>query len=185
MRSFRHAKAMAKSLRESLSEKGVSLSHSECLELVAKEFGLADWNTLSAAIDAQGTDSTADALSQPTALQFKRIIPIIRIFDEAKAREFYVDFMGFTVDWEHRFHPNAPLYMQVSRSGVTLHLSEHYGDGTPGSVVYIRGRNIAALAKEMNAKGARFARPSPTNTHPTMTDPFGNVLRFDDESNQH
>jgi len=57
-----------------------------------------------------------------------RSIPILRIFDEAKAREFYVDFLGFTVDWEHRFNDDAPLYMQVSRDGCVLHLSEHYGD---------------------------------------------------------
>ncbi len=49
--------------------------------------------------------------------------------------------------------------MQVSRGGVKLHLSEHYGDGTPGSVVYIRGSNIAAFAKELHDKQARFARP--------------------------
>jgi len=57
-----------------------------------------------------------------------RSIPILRIFDEAKAREFYVDFLGFTVDWEHRFNDDAPLYMQVSRDGCVLHFSEHYGD---------------------------------------------------------
>jgi catechol 2,3-dioxygenase-like lactoylglutathione lyase family enzyme len=110
-------------------------------------------------------------------------IPVLRIYDVAKAREFYVDFLGFKVDWEHRFDDNAPLYMQVSRSGAKLHLSEHYGDGTPGTVVYLRGSNIAALAKELNAKGARFARPSPTDTAPKLTDPFGNVLRFDDDAN--
>ncbi len=43
------------------------------------------------------------------------ITPILRIFDEAKAREFYVDFLGFSVDWEHRFGDNFPQYMQVSR----------------------------------------------------------------------
>jgi catechol 2,3-dioxygenase-like lactoylglutathione lyase family enzyme len=110
-------------------------------------------------------------------------IPVLRVYDIAKAKEFYIDFLGFTLDWEHRFDDNAPLYFQVSRSGVKLHLSEHYGDGTPGSVVYIRGENIAALAKELYAKGARFARPSPTDTAPKLTDPFGNVLRFDDETN--
>ena len=110
-------------------------------------------------------------------------IPILRIYDIAKAKEFYVDFLGFRIDWEHRFDDNAPLYFQVSRSGVTLHLSEHYGDGTPGSVVYIRGENIAALAQELNAKGARFARPGATDNAPTLTDPFGNVLRFDDANN--
>ncbi|MFP3560523.1 glyoxalase superfamily protein, partial [Paraburkholderia sp. SIMBA_049] len=37
-------------------------------------------------------------------------VPIIRIFSEDKAREFYVDFLGFSVDWEHRFGDNFPLY---------------------------------------------------------------------------
>lgn len=110
-------------------------------------------------------------------------VPVLRIYDVAKAREFYVDFLGFKIDWEHRFDDNAPLYMQVSRSGARLHLSEHYGDGTPGTVVYLRGANIVALSKELNAKGARFARPSPTDTAPSLTDPFGNVLRFDDAAN--
>ena len=44
-----------------------------------------------------------------------RTVPILRSFDEAKAREFYVDWLGFGVDWEHRFEPGAPLYMQVSK----------------------------------------------------------------------
>lgn len=37
-------------------------------------------------------------------------IPLIRIFSEAKAKEFYVDFLGFSLDWEHRFEPGLPLY---------------------------------------------------------------------------
>jgi catechol 2,3-dioxygenase-like lactoylglutathione lyase family enzyme len=116
-----------------------------------------------------------------TEIVLESAIPFLRIYDVAKAKEFYIDFLGFKLDWEHRFDDNAPFYMQVSRSGLRLHLSEHYGDGTPGTAVYIRGRNIAALAAELNAKGARFARPSPTDTAPKLTDPFGNVLRFDDE----
>ena len=57
-----------------------------------------------------------------------RTVPILRSFDEAKAREFYIDWLGFSIDWQHRFGPDAPLYMQVSRSGIVLHLSEHHGD---------------------------------------------------------
>jgi len=118
-----------------------------------------------------------------TEITLDPAIPVLRIYDIAKAKEFYVDFLGFQIDWEHRYAPDLPLYMQVSRSSLKLHLSEHYGDGTPGSVVYIRGANIAALAKELNAKQASFARPSPTDTAPKLTDPFGNVLRFDDVAN--
>jgi catechol 2,3-dioxygenase-like lactoylglutathione lyase family enzyme len=120
-----------------------------------------------------------------TEIIFDAAIPVLRIYDIAKAKEFYVDFLGFTIDWEHRFEPDLPLYMQISRSGVKLHLSEHYGDGTPGAVVYIRGQNIAAFAKELSDKRAHFARPSPTDSAPKLTDPFGNVLRFDEVTNHH
>ena len=65
-------------------------------------------------------------------LSYLKTVPILRSFDEGKAREFYVGFLGFTIDWEHRFEPGTPLYMQVSREGIVLHLSEHHGDGSPG-----------------------------------------------------
>ncbi|HSE03118.1 MAG TPA: glyoxalase superfamily protein, partial [Methylomirabilota bacterium] len=42
-------------------------------------------------------------------------VPIFRVFDLDKARDFYVGFLGFQVDWEHRFEPTAPVYLQVSR----------------------------------------------------------------------
>jgi catechol 2,3-dioxygenase-like lactoylglutathione lyase family enzyme len=49
------------------------------------------------------------------AMEFKRVVPIFRIFSLEKAREFYLDFLGCKVDWEHRFEPDAPVYMRVSR----------------------------------------------------------------------
>ena len=59
------------------------------------------------------------------------IVPILRIFDEDKAKEFYVDYLEFVVDWEHRFEEEMPLYMQISLDSIVLHLSEHHGDCTP------------------------------------------------------
>src|SRR4249919_3599133 len=52
MRDFRDAKAMARTLREALAAKGVTISNSEALELAAGMLGERDWNTLAAAIDA-------------------------------------------------------------------------------------------------------------------------------------
>ena len=52
MRDFRDAKAMAQTLREALKGKSVSISHSESLELIARSFGLPDWNYLAAKIQA-------------------------------------------------------------------------------------------------------------------------------------
>ena len=49
----KNAKTMAKALRLSLVNRNVSLSHSTCLEIVARQMGFADWNTLSAKLPAQ------------------------------------------------------------------------------------------------------------------------------------
>lgn len=48
MPTYKDPKTMAKSLRRTLAARRVLLSHSECLEIVATQFGFADWNTLSA-----------------------------------------------------------------------------------------------------------------------------------------
>ena len=50
MRDFRDAKAMAHTLRAALATKDLNITVSQSLELIAQAFGVADWNTLSAAI---------------------------------------------------------------------------------------------------------------------------------------
>lgn len=52
MHSFLDSKQMAKALRQALAERGQEISHSDALELVARQFGFANWNMLSARIDA-------------------------------------------------------------------------------------------------------------------------------------
>jgi catechol 2,3-dioxygenase-like lactoylglutathione lyase family enzyme len=109
-------------------------------------------------------------------------IPILRIFDESKAREFYVGFLGFTVDFEHRFEPGLPLYMQVSRDGCVLHLSEHHGDASPGGAIRIETSELDAFQAELIAKQYGFARPGiddqPWGRDMSVKDPFGNRLIF-------
>jgi hypothetical protein len=55
MRDFRDAKAMARILRAALAAKGLKITISQSLELIAEAFGVADWNTLAAAIRREGT----------------------------------------------------------------------------------------------------------------------------------
>ncbi|HEY3801364.1 MAG TPA: glyoxalase superfamily protein [Kofleriaceae bacterium] len=92
-------------------------------------------------------------------MAFHPVVPILRSFDEAKAREFYVDWLGFKVDWQHRFEPALPLYMQVSRGECVLHISEHHGDATPGSAVRIRVDELEAFHAEISAKQYKNYRP--------------------------
>jgi len=58
MNTYREAKHMAKVLEGILRERSVAVSHGETLNIVARQFGLNDWNTLSARIKrAEGSDA--------------------------------------------------------------------------------------------------------------------------------
>jgi catechol 2,3-dioxygenase-like lactoylglutathione lyase family enzyme len=110
--------------------------------------------------------------------------PILRSFDERRSRRFYVDFLGFEVEFEHRFEDGAPLYMGLRRDECRLHLSEHYGDGTPGSAVRIRVDDVAALARSLREKRFENSRPGDPQRMEwgaweiTIPDPSGNRLTF-------
>ena len=174
MPTIDQAKAMAKRLRAALAAQNIDVSHSATLELVAAELGHDNWNVASAKLDAE--PPLGDGM------RFLRAIPVLRSFDEAKAREFYCDFLGFTVDFEHRFEASLPLYMGVTRAGLTLHLSEHHGDASPGSTVYVPMLGVHALHKELNDKQYGYGRPGlerqPWGDVLTVHDPFGNRIRF-------
>lgn len=110
-------------------------------------------------------------------------IPILRIFSVEKAREFYIGFLAFRVAFEHRFDPEAPLYLGVERDGLTLHLSEHHGDACPGATVFVPVENLDALHREIATRNYRFMRPGIEPTpwgarEMTVIDPFGNRIRF-------
>ena len=110
-------------------------------------------------------------------------VPILRIFDDAEARAFYVDYLGFAVQWEHRFEPDLPLYMRISRGKCVLDLSQHYGDGTPGTSVCIPIPDVTSFNAELLQKNNPRSRPgidpdAPGGPTMTITDPFANTLRF-------
>jgi predicted enzyme related to lactoylglutathione lyase len=109
-------------------------------------------------------------------------VPILRIFSEDKAKEFYLEFLGFNWEWEHRFEPGFPLYAQITRSGLTLHLSEHHGDSTPGSIVFVPVEDLAELHAELQTKSYSYAKPGievvDWGKLMQVSDPFGNRIRF-------
>ena len=116
-------------------------------------------------------------------MAFRNTTPVLRIFDESKAKEFYVEFLGFAVDWEHRFEEGLPLYMQVSKDGCILHLSEHHGDCCPGAAMRIETDELEAFHESLAAKRYRNARPGIEKMpwggkDMSVIDPFGNRLTF-------
>ena len=73
----------------------------------------------------------------PRGFEIRSSIPVLRMFDEAKAKAFYLDYLGFEVDWESRFSPTAPLYMQIHLGDAILHLNGHAKEDAPISEVNI------------------------------------------------
>jgi uncharacterized glyoxalase superfamily protein PhnB len=113
----------------------------------------------------------------------QNITPVLRILDEAKAREFYIDWLGFTVDWEHRFGENFPLYCQVSREDILIHLTEHYGDCIPGARIRIELPGLEIYQQELSKKNYKYFKPGVEKMEwgtkeMSLTDPFGNHIVF-------
>jgi len=116
-------------------------------------------------------------------IEFKGI-PTFRILNYNEAVNFYIDFLGFTIDWEHRFGPLEPVYMQISRNELTLHLSENNRFQT-GVIIFVETQGIEAFHKELLGKNRVKPIPNVSKTdwqtlQMEIEDPFGNLLRFNE-----
>ncbi len=103
----------------------------------------------------------------------EEMVAIFRTSDGYEAARWYAR-LGFEVEGEHRFAPNLPLYLFLKRGQIHLHLSEHKGDATPNTLVYLYVDDVDSIAAEFNV---------PVNHQPwareiELTDPDGNRLRI-------
>ena len=109
-------------------------------------------------------------------------VPILRMFDVAVTKRFYVEYLGCALDWQDG-EADRPVYMQVSRGDLVLHLSSHHDDGTPGSAVLVQTRGVDALHAELRERGYPFLNPA-VGPGPgggrelQLIDPASNRLRF-------
>jgi Glyoxalase superfamily protein len=115
-----------------------------------------------------------------------KAIPIFRIFDYKRALEHYIDWMEFKVDWKGHLEENSPVYMQISKGDLVLHLSEHSGDCSPGARIYIENyEGLKAYHKLLIDKKYKYNRPGIGEsywvkgvTEMETIDPFGNKMTF-------
>lgn len=110
----------------------------------------------------------------------QRIFPALRITDYEKSRAFYVEGLGFHVDWEHRFEPHLPVFMQVTRDGLSLYLSQHAGDCQPGGLVHLYVDDVDAWHADMVSRGVTPHSPPADQSWGVrdfrVSDPDGNQL---------
>lgn len=115
-------------------------------------------------------------------------IPVLRMLDESRARAFYLDFLEYVVDWEHRFRPekpDSPLYMQIRQGDSVIHLNGHADADTPVAEVRIPVKHLDAYCEHLREKCQGEEKPevvdprySGKNTDMNLYDPSGNLLVF-------
>lgn len=106
-------------------------------------------------------------------MDHEEAIPVLRVEDAAAAVAWYGR-LGFVSQWEHRFEPGFPGFVEVARGGVRLFLSEHEGDARPDTLVYLRVRDVDAVAAEFGVR----AQDAPWAREVELRDPDGNRLRI-------
>ncbi|MBT3265675.1 hypothetical protein HN371_00905 [Candidatus Poribacteria bacterium] len=123
-------------------------------------------------------DATVEATRSPN---MTRVRPVIGVpsYDEAIAH--YVDWLGFSIDWEWREAPGRPAIVAISRDGVDMHLVE--GDEHPPNAWFqVHMEDIQTLADELNAKrpgAVSIEGGSPYVQQILLKDPFGNLIVFE------
>ena len=120
--------------------------------------------------------------------KFGPSIPVLRMLSEEGARSFYLDFLGYAVDWEHRFSEDdleSPLYMQISRGESVIHLNGHADEDAPVAEVRIPVANLKAYEIELSERCLGREKPRAVdpryegrNTDMNIVDPSGNTLVF-------
>jgi catechol 2,3-dioxygenase-like lactoylglutathione lyase family enzyme len=124
----------------------------------------------------------ASCFDHAVSLAVDGVVPILRMFDVAATKRFYVDYLGCSLDWQDG-DGDQPVYMQVSRGDLRLHLSSHHDDGTPGSVVLVEMRGVGELHAELHAKRYPFLNPGIEpgpggGREMQVIDPASNRVRF-------
>ncbi|MFP3388743.1 glyoxalase superfamily protein [Brevibacillus sp. SIMBA_040] len=115
----------------------------------------------------------------------QKVIPAFRITDYTRSKAFYMEGMGFQIDWEHRFEPHLPVFVQITRDEMTIYLTEHTGDCQVGGLVHFFVPNVDNWYNELKSKAQEeFRNIEPPNDDIeglrmiTVVDPDGNQLRI-------
>ena len=87
------------------------------------------------------SNQSIDASSGDTG----EVIPILRVSSAAASFEQLYSKLGFKREWEHRFEPHLPAFVEISNGNMRLFLSEHTGDATPNTLVFFRVPDVDAF----------------------------------------
>lgn len=81
------------------------------------------------------------------AVMAEQLVPILKVADAEEAVAWYAR-LGFSREFEHRYSDDFPAYVGLRRGDIGIHLSEHVGDATPDTLLYLWVDDVDAVAVE-------------------------------------
>ena len=115
-------------------------------------------------------------------MSMERAYPVLRVDDYDEAKSYYVDFLGFKIDFEWRHAEDFPVYMGLSRGGLALHLTEHRGDVAGPGAAYLQVEKVHDLYTELKGRKSDMTEElidqAWGSTELKLVDPFKNQLTF-------
>ncbi|MEG0383568.1 glyoxalase superfamily protein [Solibacillus cecembensis] len=111
------------------------------------------------------------------------VIPAFRITDYSRSKAFYIEGMGFKIDWEHRFEPHFPVFVQITKDDMTIYLTEHTGDCQIGGLIHFFVPNVDNWYNELKSNKNICITEPPNNSLEglrmmNIVDPDGNQIRI-------
>ncbi len=108
------------------------------------------------------------------------IAPILRMTDYDLAKEFYVEALGFSIDFQWPHQSDGPVFLGLSRGPLRLWLSEHPDDCKLGGAISIAVDNVDQWYARLMAAGLHIQREPETQPWGTremyLQDPFTNGI---------
>lgn len=126
--------------------------------------------------------TTFQAPGSDRHVEFGGVTPILRVTDFEASLAFYIDALGFTVDWR-----TGDGHAAVRRGNVAIMLSAD-DQGQAGTWLYVGVNDVDALHDELRGKEVPIRHP-PTN-YPwgarelQVADPDGHVLRLGSDATE-
>jgi uncharacterized glyoxalase superfamily protein PhnB len=107
------------------------------------------------------------------------VYPVVPIREYGKAKDYYVNQLGFKIDWEIK-DGDLPVFLQVTRDGQSLYLTQNPKDGEPPVSVYLYVPDVDAWCGVTQKLGMDAEEPPDEqpwgNREARYRDPFGNWL---------
>lgn len=119
------------------------------------------------------------------AAAMTKTIPVLRVFDYELAIDFYVNWLGFKIDWEKK-PEEGPFQIRLFLKEIVLHLVQYPDKGSMGTWVMITDfKNMVPYRKIISLKGKKFVKPElrqvpgePNTLSMIVLDPFYNRIEF-------